>query len=75
MSRSLGWAALGAAATALVFVLIVGIQLIVRGYEVDTSGSGFTTPAEAIVLFGGLAVAVAGSVLGLTLISRRPRQR
>jgi hypothetical protein len=75
MSRNLGWAALGGAAIALVFVGVVGVQLIVRGYEVDTSGNGFTTPAEAIVLFGGLAVAIAGSVLGLVLTRRRPRER
>lgn len=75
MSRDIGWATLGAAVAGLVFAGVVGVLLIVRGYEVDTSGTGFTTPAEGIVLFGGLAVALAGTVAGLALIHRTPRGR
>ena len=71
MNSRIGYLAVGVSATSVLGVVIVGAFLIARGYEVDTSGAGFTTGAEATILFGGLALAVIAGVAAAILLRRR----
>jgi len=71
VDKKFGWAAVGAAVAFFISAVVVGLFLFARGYEVDASGTGFTTAAEATILFGGLALAVIAAVLGFALIRTR----
>ncbi|CAN5345898.1 hypothetical protein BH11ACT5_BH11ACT5_20720 [soil metagenome] len=66
-----GWILLGVSVTSLLEAVVVGIFLIARGYEVDESGTGFTTGAEATILIGGLVLAVIAGVAAAWLLRRR----
>ncbi len=69
----LGYAAIGFAIACALTAITVGVQLYLRGIEVDDAGSiGFITPAESILLIGGAAAALIAALVGL-LILRRSR--